>query len=134
MRLIDADEIKYREQLEWFGNGRYEPMQFVYESDIDIQPTVDAVPVVHGLWKYDNQYHWYRACCSECGYCRVTDVEADRWNEWKFCPNCGARMDGDPNGFNDETVQSLKDATEGKNLSKIYETLDDMYADMDEEE
>lgn len=46
MRLIDADEIKYREQLEWFGNGRYEPMQFVYESDIDIQPTVDAVPVI----------------------------------------------------------------------------------------
>ena len=53
----------------------------------------DTVPVIHGHWKYDNQYHWYRACCSECGYCRVTDVEADRWNEWKFCPDCGARMD-----------------------------------------
>ena len=52
----------------------------------------ESVPVVHGHWKYDNQYHWYRACCSECGYCRVTDVEADRWNEWKYCPNCGARM------------------------------------------
>ena len=47
------------------------------------------------------------------------------------CKDCGARMDGDPNGFNDETVQALKDTTDRKNLSKVYETLDDMYADMD---
>ena len=45
--------------------------------------------------------------------------------------NYSKRENGDPNGFNDETVQALKDATEQKNLSKVYETLDDMYADME---
>ena len=84
MRLIDADEIKYREQLEWFGNGRYEPMQFVYESDIDIQPTVDAVPVRHGKWMVTPVY----IKCSECG-------ESFMLIPQNYCPNCGARMDGD---------------------------------------
>lgn len=92
MRPIDADALihEIREttiQPEW--------CKILTETVIRNQSTIDAVPVVHGHWKYDNQYHWYRACCSECGYCRVTDVEADRWNEWKYCPNCGAKMDGD---------------------------------------
>ena len=70
MRLIDADEIKYREQLEWFGNGRYEPMQFVYESDIDIQPTVDAVPVIR---------------CKDCKYYREGECWCEHDNDgWKY--------------------------------------------------
>ena len=96
MRLIDVDEIKYREQLKWFGNGRYEPMQFVYESDIDIQPTVDAVPVRHGKFigtEYDGYADgspvYYEWKCSECG-CIFEDDEPT----YKYCPNCGARMDG----------------------------------------
>lgn len=56
------------------------------------QPTVDAVPVRHGKWLYDNQFHWYRASCNQCGYYRVTDIKAFGWNEWRFCPMCGARM------------------------------------------
>lgn len=110
MRLIDADELahdleydvelcaralddmnvvgKEREDMQWQKDCKQNCIWYISE-----QPTVDAVPVVHGHWKYGNQYHWYRACCSECGYCRVTDVEADRWNEWKYCPNCGTRMD-----------------------------------------
>lgn len=79
--FTDTDEI--------YTNGSRLIQSFRVEQWLE---HLDAVPVVHGHWKYDNQYHWYRACCSECGYCRVTDVEADRWNEWKYCPNCGARM------------------------------------------
>ena len=53
----------------------------------------DAVPVVHGKWIYGNDFHWYTASCNKCGYQRRTDIKAEGWNQWKFCPNCGARMD-----------------------------------------
>ena len=57
------------------------------------QPTIDAVPVRHGKWIYGNDFHWYTASCSECGYQRRTDIKAEGWNQWKFCPMCGSRMD-----------------------------------------
>ncbi len=59
---------------------------------IDELPTYDVQEVRHGKWIYDNQYHWYRASCSMCGYMRMTDIKADKWNGWNYCPNCGARM------------------------------------------
>jgi len=56
-------------------------------------PPAEVEPVKRGKWIYDNQFHWYRASCSECGYKRVTDIKAEKWNGWKYCPNCGAQMD-----------------------------------------
>ena len=59
-------------------------------------PTVDAVEVVHGRWIQGESvldkdgggsiYH-----CSECG---------DWYHNFvpNYCPNCGAKMDGDGNG------------------------------------
>lgn len=58
-------------------------------------PSVEVEPVKRGKWIYDNQFHWYRASCSECGYKRVTDIKAEKWNGWKYCPNCGANMEGE---------------------------------------
>lgn len=43
--------------------------------------TVDAVRVVHGKWEAD-PCGWH---CSECG--------GDGRSGWKYCPNCGAKMD-----------------------------------------
>ena len=45
-------------------------------------------PVKHGKWKvccYQNKK------CSECGYI-IGDDDAE---EFHYCPNCGARMDGE---------------------------------------
>lgn len=53
----------------------------------------DAVPVRHGKWIYSNDFHWYVASCNKCGYQRRTDIKAEGWNQWNYCPNCGARMD-----------------------------------------
>ena len=53
--------------------------------------SVDAVPVVHGRW---TDKDGGIATCSVCG---------DRWGVWsvmKYCPNCGARMDGKDGGGN----------------------------------
>ena len=86
MRLIDADALKIEIACVYGSNPRY-------LNWLNHAPTVDAVPVRHGKWLYDNQFHWYRASCNQCGYYRVTDIKADGWNEWRFCPMCGARMD-----------------------------------------
>ena len=51
-------------------------------------PSVDAVKVVHGRWIGS-----YDFCCSACGV--YQNLYTGRT---KFCPNCGARMDGDGNG------------------------------------
>ena len=58
-------------------------------DDIEEAPTVDAVEVVHGHWCWEGKFK----ACSECG----SYVEWDETlgaNFWKFCPYCGAKMDG----------------------------------------
>ena len=65
------------------------------EIGIGKTPTVDAVEVVHGKWAerrficMDNEHQLgYR--CSECNL--TFDAPTN------YCPNCGAKMDGDGNG------------------------------------
>lgn len=59
-------------------------------------PGIDAAPVVHGRWIKDNDSFQInaRCCyfdhtCSECG-----KIISDRYEFPKYCPNCGAKMDG----------------------------------------
>ena len=97
MRLIDADELKNREIIvdyddveDTFDDG----MLFVADL-IDKSPTIDAVPVVHGEWieqdnpgQFDFRDTWVR--CSNCNYLTTTV-----WSHsHKYCPHCGAKMDG----------------------------------------
>ena len=56
-------------------------------------PAVDAVEVVHGRWvpiKVPNQ--WDKGKCSACSCVFTSSV----WGT-AYCPNCGARMDGEQN-------------------------------------
>lgn len=85
MRLIDADALK--KHYAWWEDDR----QKLFDSIVDSQPTVDAVPVRHGKWIHEVRYtidslHSYQQYrCSECGMTYITNT--------KYCPNCGARMD-----------------------------------------
>ena len=66
--------------------------------EIDETITVDAVEVVYGRWieKVD-MVESYLADCTEVFYeCSV--CEAGNIGESPYCPNCGAKMDGDWNG------------------------------------
>lgn len=54
---------------------------------IDEQPTVDAVPVVHGKWYWDEDWH---CKCSVCGNFAVVKRIVLKTN---YCSNCGAKMD-----------------------------------------
>lgn len=54
-------------------------------------PAADVAPVVHGRWiKTDHGNDTLLASCSQCNY------PVDWWRgKTKYCPNCGAKMDGD---------------------------------------
>lgn len=88
-RYIDADDF-----CERLSNPPYT----IYSGDMfaewfdecfKMQPTADVEPVKHGRWdKY---------VCSECNVCADYFMSGDVYfdEEPNFCPNCGAKMDGD---------------------------------------
>ena len=55
-------------------------------SQIKGLPAVDAVPVVHGEWKWSHGGE-----CSECGFHNSNF-------DYRYCPMCGAKMDGERRG------------------------------------
>lgn len=63
------------------------------EIEIKKLPTIDAVPVVHGRWEEADDGDG--KVCSTCGedFCDI--VMGCNVHEWKYCPNCGAKMDGE---------------------------------------
>ena len=102
MRMIDADALKedYRmadDCKDCKTNVRDCEYDYVYRKMdfcewLDDAPTVDAVPVVHGRWNCsDDAYE--SAVCSACGW-DTTEPWAYIKEWFKFCPNCGASMDG----------------------------------------
>jgi len=53
-------------------------------------PAVDAMPVVHGRWKESKCLDECFWICSNCGFPSEA-LAAPKL--YKFCPNCGAKMD-----------------------------------------
>ena len=99
-RLIDADKF-----IEWLGVGHLrsptEPCmsELNVKKAIELQPTVNAVPVVRGEWILIGRGRITKSRdlkCSVCGnYFRVYDdvtLNAGR-GDANFCPSCGAKMD-----------------------------------------
>ena len=67
---------------QWAEHG-YEVLHWTgIKAMLEVQPAVDAVPVMHGEWKWSDGGQ-----CSECGFHNSNF-------DYNFCPNCGARMDG----------------------------------------
>lgn len=63
-------------------------------SVLDDINAADVQPVEHSRWIPMND-GTYNAYCENCGHERGSKA----WNkaDYKYCPNCGARMDGDTN-------------------------------------
>lgn len=57
---------------------------------------VDAVEVVHGMWEPHPNYPGFDRC-AVCHDCIVYDDWVDGI-KWRYCPNCGAKMDGVSDG------------------------------------
>lgn len=90
MRLIDADKL--------LENSFKNPISYnAFCNLVKRQMAVDAVPVVHGRWvseykikpsKETDAYH-----CSVCH-----DYYTTESYNLRYCPRCGAKMDGKGNG------------------------------------
>lgn len=87
MRLIDADDL---------GVGRCskDVLPAAYCAGwngllglIEKAPTVDVAPVAHGRWVPN--------CVDSPAFFVCDQCNTVWYNDTKFCPNCGARMDGD---------------------------------------
>lgn len=68
-------------------------------------PSADVQPVKHGEWIIQDNpgTGWYRVTCSECGEDVTSTAPCIGFFPsakvtWNYCPDCGARMDGDSNG------------------------------------
>ena len=50
----------------------------------------DVAPVRHGRWSNGDSY------CPVCRKDKFRGLDADVWADWQpdYCPNCGAKMDG----------------------------------------
>lgn len=65
-------------------------------------PAADVAPVVHGK-NITEMHPSDEFVCSECGiditdFCRYDPEEDATYEyEFKYCPNCGAKMDGEQN-------------------------------------
>ena len=102
MRMIDEDDVKRairKVKRDWMlcTTKETETALKVVEGALAGCKTIDAAPVVHAKWRYKaaNIRHvhvtniiWCTAC--DNGFHRIIGVN------FKFCPNCGAKMDGDP--------------------------------------
>ena len=97
-RLIDANALLEKMQFRLPINDKISEViaecVYIAVQCIKNAPTVDAVEVVHGRWErrvVDHELPYYFVNdCSICG-CSGEDF-------YFYCPNCGAKMDGDVNG------------------------------------
>lgn len=87
------------EKAYWHGeypdidNPYPDGVEAVDVRDIDSIPAADVKPVVHGRWEKDVNV-WEESPTSYCSCCG--QGLADECIPWfKYCSNCGARMDGD---------------------------------------
>ena len=63
-------------------------------SCVEAVPTAEVVEVRHGEWKKSSPYNRFMNC-SVCGF-------GQDHTTFKYCPNCGAKMDGERREQNEE--------------------------------
>ena len=85
MRLIDAENTNL---LDAIGRNAFRSRQDIIDL-INNQPTVDAVPMVHGRWVHLGRDEW---CCSVCSFVITTEGSWDKPTK-KYCEDCGAKME-----------------------------------------
>lgn len=101
MRLIDADRINFYKATVARGMHSFDNVEIVEKFQIDRMPTIDPESLrPRGTWEgtadgyADGELVYDTWTCSECGYTVETDDPDDLT---KFCPNCGAKMEGGHN-------------------------------------
>lgn len=78
-KFIDADVLKEEIEQNWDMQDLYLPIHFF--DKVDDMPAADVQEVRHEKW--------FGTVCSACG------ESTSFWFDCNYCPNCGARMDGE---------------------------------------
>lgn len=60
-------------------------------KDVNSIPAADVAPVVHGRWRFVRDSKIPIAECDQC----YTVLSGPLAALWDYCPNCGARMEGE---------------------------------------
>lgn len=84
---IERDRLLKVLEHNFYGIGAADVMRQL----IEMQPAADAAPVRHGRWIYGEDIDIQ---CSVCGADALTEGDY-RQTRSNYCPNCGARMDGE---------------------------------------
>lgn len=95
MRLIDGDKFRLAllilRDAAYTVSGNTDAVDKVLDM-LDKQETVDTVK--HGHWEESkclDDYFWVCSCC------KFPSQAVAAPKLYKYCPGCGARMDGDAN-------------------------------------
>lgn len=74
------------------GRERETTVRHIFEMNKGVYTAADVRPVVKAKWDYTDMS---RLVCSNCGNPVAFSLKEDGWHHGDYCPNCGARMDGD---------------------------------------
>ena len=97
-----ADEHPYKqvgepETYSDYNLGWNDACDYIREK-LENAQAADVAPVVHAYWDDSGRYRFERdgslaIPCSNCG-CALKEDEYKKYI-WSYCPNCGAKMDGE---------------------------------------
>ena len=100
MRLINADTLIYK--LENHQNDKKIPVDYrngITAACVMVEqsPVIKAELVRHGRWETIKKYGRSYIGCSKCEQPIPTLNQLDLGDEMtvRYCPNCGAKMEGD---------------------------------------
>ena len=87
----DAIREAVRKYPSTFYNGLETARQIAHDMK-----AADVAPVRHGHWEDESYYDGDSIyVCSECGETWTLIDGTPQDNNMRYCPNCGARMDGE---------------------------------------
>jgi hypothetical protein len=96
-RLID-EQTAYDVLTEYYHHWA-DLQHKALEEALSKVPTVDAVPVRHGRWINEGVYgEGHSQCSIRCSNPLCNFHYIGYLDDYNYCPNCGAKMDGKDGG------------------------------------
>ena len=92
--VLKEFKLKVKNPKKDYQRGMQDAIDCLIPEVIADIPSADVKPVKHGRWSecYTDSHH-YSGICSVCGMASIKSLTESLY---KYCPKCGARMDGDP--------------------------------------
>lgn len=99
MRPIDADNLLQVHKMKTNLIGKDWTIDDLATA-IETAPTINAIPIVHGRWikmtgMMPPEYHGHYNCSICQWHMKGLRNSWTKEEELSFCPNCGAKMDGE---------------------------------------